>query len=117
MRASVRSIYSSDADVDSYVPADPENDGVWIRLIVGPADGTGEESFDVLVCTPLWLRETVKKEGPQFGFHHVILDPLDLRTAADFLKRYVESVEALDWPSLAEKLARVGYWEFENYRP
>lgn len=32
MRASVQSIYGSDVHVDTYVPKDPGNDGVWIRL-------------------------------------------------------------------------------------
>jgi hypothetical protein len=117
MRAVVRSIYSTDVDVDSYVPEDPEKDGVLVRLIVGPADGPGEESFDVLVCTPLWLREVVAKEGPQIGRHHLIVDPLDLGGASTFLRRQVESVEAADWPTLGAKLARIGQWEFEDYQP
>jgi hypothetical protein len=117
MRAAVRSWYSVDVDVDAYIPEDPENDGVWIRLIVGPADGPGEESFDVLVCTPLWLREVVAKEGPRIGRHHLIIDPFDLADAGDFLRRQVESIEAADWPAVGAKLARLGYWEFEDYQP
>lgn len=117
MKAIVRSIYSADVDIDKYVPDDPESDGVWIRLIVGPDDGPGEESFDVLVCTPLWLRVVVGEKGPLVGRHHLIVDPFDLNVAKDFLLRQVESVEAGDWPSLAGKLARLGYWEFEDYQP
>lgn len=117
MRATVRSMYGLDFDVDAYAPEDPENDGVWVRLILGPADGPGEESFDVLVCTPLWLRDVVAKEGPQVGRHHLIVDPLDLAEARDFLQAQVEGVEAADWPTLGEKLARFGYWEFEDYLP
>ena len=116
MRATVRLIYSADIDVETYVPADPTNDGVWIRLLIGPADGPGEESFDVLVCTPLWLRDVVGREGPQVGRHRLVVDPLDLAQATDFLRSQVESVEAPDWRTLAEKLARLGYWEFEDYR-
>ena len=115
MRAAVRSVFSTDVDVDSYVSADAEKDGVLIRLIVGPADGPREESFDVLVCTPLWLREIISREGPQIGRHHLIVDPLDLRKATSFLRRQVESVEAADWPTLGAKLARIGHWEFEDY--
>ena len=115
MKAVVRSVSSADIDVDGYVPENPELDGVWIRLLIGPADGPGEESFDVLVCTPLWLRDVVAKEGPQIGSHHLIVDPLDLKVAKDFLLRQVEAVEADDWPTLGEKLGRLGYWEFEDY--
>ncbi|WP_205857175.1 immunity 8 family protein [Phytoactinopolyspora endophytica] len=117
MRAAIRSFYSADVDIDAYVPEDPENDGVWLRLLVGPADGPGEESFDVLVCTPLWLRKAVSREGPRIGRHHLIVDPFDLSEAKEFLARQVASVEAPDWPTLGDKLARLGYWEFEDYQP
>lgn len=63
MRAVLRSAHSADVDLATYVPADPADDGVWVRLIVGPAGGPGEESFDVLVCTPLWLRRVVRVQG------------------------------------------------------
>lgn len=117
MKAALRSLSSADIDVETYVPDDPATDGVWIRLIVGPADGPGDESFDVLVCTPNWLRNVVAEEGPQIGRHRLIVDPFDLTVARDFLRRQVESVEAPDWPTLAEKLGRLGYWEFEDYQP
>lgn len=116
MRAVVRSVHATDVDVDSYVSIDPERDGVWIRLIVGPADGPGEESLDVLVCTPLWLRDVVKKEGPQIGRHRLIVDPFDLSEAIPFLTARCEAVEADDWSALLEKLGRLGLWEFEDYR-
>lgn len=117
MKAVVRSVYSADVDVSAYVAEDPDNDGVWIRLLVGPADGAGEESFDVLVCTPLWLRGVIAKDGPQIGRHHLLVHPFDLAQAQEFLRVQFESVEAPDWPTLGEKLARLGYWEFEDYPP
>jgi hypothetical protein len=45
MRAVVRAIDSPDVDVCGYVSADPENDGVFLQVYAGPADGTGAESF------------------------------------------------------------------------
>jgi hypothetical protein len=117
MKAVVRSVSGMDVDLDSYEPADPARDGVWIRFMVGPSDGPGEESFDVLVCTPMWLRATIAKAGPQVGRHHLIVDPLDVGAACEFLRRQIGSVEALTWPALGVKLARLGYWEFEDYEP
>lgn len=117
MRATVRSVYSADIDVDTYRAEQPDEDGVWVRLIVGPADGPGDESFDVLVCTPLWLKRVVRTEGPQIGRHHLVVDSMDLRLAIDYLRSQFESVEAPDWPSLGQQLARLGRWEFEDYAP
>ena len=119
MRAALRETYSLDDDVeiDSYVPADPTNDGVRVRLMVGPADGPGEESFDVLVCTPAWLGDSVDEHGPQIGRHLLVVGALDLTAAVAFLREHVESLEAPDWHGLAAQLARVGHWEFEDYTP
>ncbi|GEB64599.1 hypothetical protein SAT01_20470 [Sinomonas atrocyanea] len=117
MRAVLRSAHSSDVDLDTYEPEDPTDDGVWVSLMVGPADGPGEESFDVLVCTPLWLRRVVTEQGPRVGRHHLIVEPLDLGVAVDFLRNQINSVEGPDWPTVGEKIARLGYWEFEDYRP
>ena len=116
MKAIVRAITSPDVDLDTYRSEQPEDDGVWIRLIAGPADGPGEESFDVLVCTPLWLRRAVTVDGRQDGRHHLIVDPMNLKLAADYLRRRFEEADAADWPTLAEKLGRLGRWEFEDYR-
>lgn len=35
----------------------------------------------------------------------------------DFLRMRFETVQADSWPELAEKLARLGHWEFEDYSP
>ncbi|WP_456786054.1 immunity 8 family protein [Cellulomonas sp. P5_C5] len=117
MRAALRETYSLDdgVEIDTYVPRDPTNDGVRVRLMVGPADGDGEESFDVLVCTPAWLQEIVDEHGPQLGRHLLLVGTLDLPAAVSFLRDHVEALEAPDWRGLAEKLARVGNWEFEDY--
>ncbi|MEU8227906.1 immunity 8 family protein [Kribbella sp. NPDC048915] len=117
MKAVVRSVYSSDVDVESYVPDDPRDAGLWIRLLVGPADGEGEESFDVLVCTPAWLQRVVHEKGPQIGRHHLIVEELEVDEILTFLRHRFEEVEASTWDALAEKLGRIGYWEFEDYRP
>ena len=116
MKAIVRSVYSPDVDVDSYISIKPDSDGIWIRFIVGPDDGPGEESFDVLVCTPLWLRSVIENEGPQIGRHRLIVNALNLAEAIRFLKPRFETIEAADWSALCEKLGRLGFWEFEDYR-
>ena len=116
MRASLRSVYRSDVDVHTYVPDRPEDDGLWIRLMVGPADSPGDESFDVLVCTPLWLRRRIGENGPQIGRHRLIVDPMNLQKATDYLRGQVEALQAPNWRALAEKIARLGHWEFEDYR-
>lgn len=115
MRAHVREVYSPDIDVERYTPLNPHDDGQWVRFIIGPDNAPGEESFDVLVCTPAWLSDVISTDGPQIGRHHLIVDPMDLNEAITFLRRRFESLTAADWDGLAEKLSRIGHWEFEDY--
>jgi hypothetical protein len=102
---------------DGYVSPDPENDAFTLRMLVGSADTPGMESFDVLVCTPGWLAKEVREHGPQVGRHMLILETLDLAQAQTFLRRRVEQLMAPAWSEIAEKIARLGYWEFEDYQP
>lgn len=67
MKAVIKSIYSSDLDTGTYQPVDPFDDGQWIRLLIGPDAGLGEEAFDVLVCTTRWLAREVDRDGMQLG--------------------------------------------------
>lgn len=117
MRATVRSISSPDVDVRDYVPVDAHDDGVLLRVAAGPDNGPGEETFDVLVCTPLWLQGRVRRDGPQVGRHLLIVDPMDVGAAVDFLRERFEATDGESWSEIGEKLARLGRWEFEDYEP
>jgi hypothetical protein len=118
MRAHLLSVSSldPDIDIDDYVAPDPHKGAVWLRLMVAPLGEQGEESFDILVCTPLWLSDIVAREGSRFGLHHLIVDPLDLQVALGFVTRRIESLVGDTWQDLAAQLARLAYWEFEDYR-
>jgi Immunity protein 8 len=116
MRASVRRLHSPDADLGTYVPEDPEDVGILVQIMAGPADGSGEESFDVVVCTPRWLKRWVQDEGPLLGRHHLVVEQYDAARVRLYLTSAVESEEAATWPDLALKIGRIGKWEFEDYR-
>jgi hypothetical protein len=107
----------SGPDVDDYQPADPGDVGFLLTLYVGPADGPGEESFDLIVCTPRWLTRKARERGPIAGRHHLIVESFDMAEVRDFLTRQVEQLEGSTWDELAEKIARIGRWEFADYTP
>lgn len=68
--AQVKGIYTTDMDrLDLHPPADPENACLWVRAMVGPGGGPGEESFDIGVCTPKWLADRSQQEGFAVGRH------------------------------------------------
>ncbi|MCW6005384.1 immunity 8 family protein [Micromonospora sp. CPCC 205371] len=115
MKAIIRNIHSPDIDLTSGQVEDSLNFSLLIQLIVGPADGPGEESFDVVVCTPAWIAHAVKEHGPLIGRHYLITDRYDIVRIANYLRQYIESLEADTWQGLAEKIGRIGKWEFEDY--
>jgi hypothetical protein len=118
MRAAIRYLHSPDVDdLESFQPADPANFMLLVQVMAGPADGPGEESFDVVVCTPAWLAERVRSNGPVIGRHHLIVDTYDFTAIEDALTNAVESEEAPSWNELGERLGRIGRWEFEDYQP
>jgi hypothetical protein len=46
------------------LPGDPAGFVFGVQLLVGPADGPGEESFELTVCSPEWLAERCRSEEP-----------------------------------------------------
>lgn len=86
--------------------------------MVGPQDASGEESFDLTVCSPEWLAERCRDGAPMDGLHHVIVDweSFDERVLRHWIEDRVHAVEAATWQGIANRLCRLGWWEFEGYR-
>ena len=125
MKAKVRRFHSPDVyDLKKYVPEDPEYVGVLIQIMAGPEDGPGEESFDVVVCTPRWLEWWVQHDAvpgqtrndPLVGRHYLVAARWDSARVLQFLTAAVESEEAPRWNDLALRIGRIGRWEFEDYK-
>jgi hypothetical protein len=101
------------------LPGDAVSFVFGVQLLVGPADGPGEESFELTVCSPEWLAERCRSGGPVNGLHHVIVgwDTCDERVLRSWLEARVHAVEAATWAGVAGQLRFLGGWEFENYQP
>ncbi len=103
----------------SSLSADPKDFCPLARLYVGPADGEGEDSFDVTVCSPEWIAERCRVDGLFDARHHLVVDvdSFDQRSLRLWLEERVHSVSGNDWATVGAKLGRLGFWEFEDYRP
>jgi Immunity protein 8 len=116
--ARVKGIYTNEMNsLETYVPEDPTNAGIWIRALVGPRDDVGEESFDICVCTPLWLLAQCERDGFVLGRHRLIVSSYVPDRVRKTLTNLIEECGGESWQEVAEKVARVGHWEFENYLP
>jgi hypothetical protein len=102
--------------VSDYAPEDPGMFGILVQAIVGPSDGEGEESFDFVVCSSRWFDAQGYDKGFAWPRHHLFLERWDYAIVERAITDVVERAEGADWNSVAEKIARYGHWEFEDYR-
>ncbi|WP_104092563.1 immunity 8 family protein [Arthrobacter sp. GMC3] len=117
MKATIRSLASLWIDdLDSWRPLE-ESWSVGIRLLAGPDGEPGEESFDITVCSPAWIAEQVDRDGIWDGRHHLIVSEFNWPRIRSFITGRVEAGQGQTWIEVAEKLGRLGAWEFEDYRP
>lgn len=117
MRAELKSMhsYNDPEDLETFIPEDPE---VWafpLQIIAGPKGEPGEESFNLVVMTPKWLLYN-SEEKLVIGRHKLFMFNYDFKRLKQFLVSYVESCTGDTWQEVADKLGRLGYWEFEDYQ-
>lgn len=117
MKAILREIYSLELEdqFEHYWPDDVAHFGTWIRLMIGPENEQGTESFDILVCTTTWLAEQCAAKKCVWGQHMLIVFEYDLQCIQAEIRRYVSSCTGKDWMSIVQKLRYMGAWGFENY--
>ena len=116
MRAAVRRFHSPDIDdLERFRPADADSFSFLLQIMIGPADGDAEESFDVVVCTPTWLLRNHERKDIIFGRHRLVVLEYDFERIRRVIQDYCARLNAPTWEGLAAKLARLGKWEFEDY--
>jgi hypothetical protein len=95
----------------------PEGEfGIAVYAFVGPANGAGEESFGITVCTPVWFEQNMTNKVMS-GRHHLFMREYNYDDLKNFLEGYCHTSMGNSWREVAEKVGRLGYWEFEDYKP
>ena len=116
IRAEVRRLYSPDVyDLSKYVPKNPESFGILVQVMAGPEGEEGEESFDVVVCTPRWLSDHLALTDMTIGRHHLLVKQYDFDRLLQFVTDFAAECRGATWGEAAGRLARLGKWEFEDY--
>ncbi len=90
---------------------------IGLRILAGPADAPGGESFDPTVCSVGWVASRVRGNGFFDGRYHLVTDGFDWPALKSYIEGRVDVCEGASWQEVAERLGRLGYWEFEDYRP
>jgi hypothetical protein len=116
MKAIVKNIdLGSHIGFDEYCPEEDECFGVWITVHVGPDDEEGSHLYQILVCTPEWIKQKNYPNGTAWGRHMLIVFRYDPDQIRREISRYVEGCTGKNFWEIAQKVARIGAWEFEDY--
>lgn len=117
MKPKLKNIHSPDVfDLSEFIPKIAGNFSLLIQMMVTPFNGEGEESFDILVCTPQWLLDNHNRSDIIVGRHYLIVFEYDYLRIYKRLKELVENIEGENWEEIGMKISRIGKWEFEDYR-
>ena len=117
IRPVLKKLHSPDVDLEIYEPTNPRCFCLLIQAMFGPENSSGEESFDMLICTPDWLNGELRRQSIINGRNYLIVDGFDLSKIRAFLVDYASKCIGETWQDVATKLSRIGKWEFEDYAP
>ncbi|CAN5279172.1 immunity 8 family protein [soil metagenome] len=116
MRPLIKAVLSPDVDLATFIPSDDRDVCVFLQLLVGSAASHGEESFQLTVMTPRALERELRKIGsPMVGRHYVFIERWETSAVLQWLTMSIESIEGSTWDEVGERVARIGWWEFEDY--
>jgi len=118
MRAELKRLHSPDVTgpLERFKPGDDGNFGFLVQVMAGPEGEESEESFDVIVCSPAWLERRLQRE-PLIGRHHLFMRKYDYETLTAFIASHCQRCTGDTWAQVADRLGRLGRWEFEDYTP
>lgn len=116
MKPELKRLHSPDIDdLKNFFPSESDDFGFLLQIMVAPEGVDGEESFDVEVCTPKWLEKTHSQAPIISGRHLLIVREYNYHKILNFIKEYLSDCSGKDWLAVAEKISRLGKWEFEDY--
>lgn len=94
---------------------DPAHACELLEIHVGPQGESGEERFQLTVCTPSALTEQLRHRSFLIGRHWLFVAELHPDQVTEWLGDRIAVMEAPTWGELAEKIGRIGEWEFEDH--
>ncbi|WP_409316812.1 immunity 8 family protein [Pseudomonas sp. KCJK9016] len=114
MHAVIKSISNDFFDVETYVPESVDNFSLSLRIRIGLDSTQGADDFELFICTPKWLEETMWE--PRWGRGLLIVREYDFSTINGLIHEYVSRCEGDSWETIVIKLGKIFAWEFDDYQ-
>lgn len=103
-------------DFKHFVPTDEKLFSFLLELEIGIKGKQGADLFEIQVCTPQWLLDNYKISDVVFCRNRLIVFEYDFENIITKIKQFISTVSGNSWEEIAIKLARIGRWEFEDYK-
>lgn len=110
MRAEVRSFEWPDLDEPG------SSEFTLMVFTAGTVGGQGGDLFQIEVCTPEGLADLIRRDGIVSGRHRLFMEHIDTARVEAWVQDRLRRIDGETWTEVAEKIARLGFWEFEDYR-
>lgn len=110
----IKSFWSSDAELKTYLPDDPKNFMIAAQVDIGPAGKVCSDYFQFIVCTPSWLREEVYLSLPLIRKGQMLVSIYDYNEVYSELEKFVTSCKADNWQEVIKRLCSSLLWEYEG---
>jgi hypothetical protein len=111
VRASILSYDCADLDpIQNWVPDDPYDVDFWMNFTIGP-DTKGGDNFQVHIVTPNNLQD---KDSDK---HAIVVKEYEFSSVLKAVENMLDQSQGENWSEISEKLSKLMYWEFEDYKP
>lgn len=117
IRPKLLDLYSADApggEPGRYAPADPENCCLWLMAFVGIEGEPGHDTYQLGVCTPLWLAGEGLARGYTWGRSLLIVPRWDHGVVVRAIETLLGDLAGPDWATVAERLSRFAWAESDD---
>lgn len=99
----------------TWIPNNTNSFSIVFELLIGPNDSVGEEIFTIEVCTLEWFADFFKRKPKAIEKGYLIVDKYDYSEVINELEQICNSINGDEWNEIAEQLAEIFNWEFDNY--
>ncbi len=112
----LNSIVGQDPDIEpmEYVPTDPENFNVYVRLNVGIVGKEGYEYFETIICSPKYLMSLLVTERVVLGRGYFIMEYYSYDVFEEYVRRYLRHCSGATWDEVVRRVSAIGVWEFAD---
>ncbi|MEN5240712.1 MULTISPECIES: immunity 8 family protein [Pseudomonas] len=114
MLAVIKGISNDVFDIEAYHPECVDNFSLSLRVRIGLDYTQGADDFELFICTPKWLEETVWE--PRWGRGLLIVREYNFSTINGLIHDYVSRCEGDSWEAIVIQLRKVFCWEFDDYQ-